>query len=69
MGDVDDWNADMDAWHLLGTQRTHHLWRLHSYHRAVLELRWRRYDRLKRVEGWFALAAFLAVVVGLLAVI
>lgn len=63
--DVRDWTADMDAWDLSDDQRTHHLWRLHAYHRRIEDLHWRRWERASTAEAWFAAALVLAVVVGL----
>jgi hypothetical protein len=67
MSDVENWNADMDAWGLTGDERTHHLHRLHDYHRRIEALWWRRYERSSRAQGWFALLTVVSAVVALVA--
>jgi hypothetical protein len=66
VSDFEDWNADMDAWGLVDSQRTHHLWRLHTYHRRLMDWHWRKYERTDVVQAWFALALVVSLCVGLL---
>lgn len=69
MTDVENWNADMDAWGLTGHERVHHLRRLYAHHKR-LELRaWVRYRRADRLQNWFALAAAVSLAVLLLSAI
>lgn len=67
MGDVENWNADMEAWGLTGSARAHHLMRLHDYHRRVEALHWRRWDRWDGIERWFFVVAGVAALIGLIA--
>lgn len=67
--DVEQWNADMDAWGLTGLQRTHHLRRLHEYHLRIEALHWRRWERWDVFERWFTVAAGIAALFGLVLVI
>lgn len=61
----EDWRADMDAWGLTGSQRTHHMWRLHTYHRHIQDVYWQRWERTDRAGAWLAFALLLGLVVGL----
>lgn len=61
--DVSNWNADIEAWGLIGEQRTHYFRRLHAYHSALMDRAVARYRRAQVAEGIFALLAFVAVVV------
>lgn len=63
MTDVENWNADMDAWGLTGSARTHYLWRLHHYHSRIAALHWRRYERARRIEAWFAALLLISLIV------
>lgn len=65
MADVDNWNADMDAWGLTGTARVHHLRRLHAYHRRIEALHWRRWERIDVIQGWICLALVVWLIVSL----
>jgi hypothetical protein len=65
MNDLEQWEADMDAWGLTDTRRVHHLWRLHAYHRRTEAVHWRRCERADRAQAWIALAVLVAVVVEL----
>jgi hypothetical protein len=60
--DVDNWNADMDAWGLTGARRTHHLNRLHAYHLGLYQRYTALYERTSHAERWLALAALVVLI-------
>lgn len=66
MSSFEDWNADMDAWGLVGSQRVHHLWRLHAYHCRIADRRQRGIDHTDIVHALFALAMVLIALVSLM---
>lgn len=61
-GNVAQWNEDMDAFGLSGQQRVAYLWRMYRHHKRIEALYWKRYERTKRAESWFAALFVVSVI-------
>lgn len=67
--DAENWAGDIQAWGLTPAQQVHHFHRLHTYHRRIAALHWRRYERTQRIETALGVLLFISLAITALVVL